>query len=380
MKILVLNYEYPPLGGGGGVATKQIVEGLVDMGHKIDIVTSHHKDLPKYESASGVNIYRVYVGRQSISTASLASMLSYPISGFTTTVTLCRKSSYDCIHSHFAVPSGVLGVLISRLFDIPHVLSVHGGDIYDPTKSMSPHKKPLLRRMVTAVLHRADQVVAQSSDIRLRATEHYGIESNAIDVIPLPYEPFEYDPVSTVELGLDPNKTYLISIGRLVDRKGYNYLLRALPELDDSVELLLAGDGPKKDSLVALAEELGISDRVTFLGYVSEVEKFLYLDVSSVYVLSSLHEGFGIVLQEAMQTGLPIVATNDGGQTDLVEDGTNGILVPPRDPQALADGIKEVLAEDLHRYAERNTNRIKRYALDRVCNSYLNCFEHVSNH
>ncbi len=128
-----------------------------------------------------------------------------------------------------------------------------------------------------------------------------------IHIIPLSYEPYLFLPKYKSELGLDANKVYLISIGRIVKRKGFDYLIRSLKLLNENIVLLIIGDGAGINKLIQLVYRLNLHNRVKFLGDVSEELKFQYLANSDLYILSSLHEGFGIVLQEAMQVGLPIV-------------------------------------------------------------------------
>jgi glycosyltransferase involved in cell wall biosynthesis len=301
-----------------------------------------------------VNVHRVRVGRRNKSTASAHSMMMYPFSGFLKAFRLCIKNDYDLINTHFAIPSGPLGVMISKIFGIEHTLSIHGADIHDPTRK-SPYQKWYYKKAVEYAINNSDNVVAQSTNTKSNANKYYDIDKD-IEVIPLPYEPHEFEKKSREELGIKENKTYLISVGRLVERKGYKYLIEAVSMIEDEdVEALIIGSGPLKQELEQKAEELKVSDRVHLLGYVEEDKKFQYLDNSDIYVLSSIHEGFGIVLQEAMQVGLPIVATDNGGQTDLVEDGENGYLVEPKNSEALSDGIIKTVDKEIERFKLEET-------------------------
>jgi len=133
----------------------------------------------------------------------------------------------------------------------------------------------------------------------------------------LPYEPFRFRKVSRKTLGLRADRKYLIGVGRLVVRKRFDRIISALPTLDKHIEALIIGSGPEEKNLQELAKSLKVTKRVHFLGQVSEEKKFQYLNVADLFVLSSEHEGFGIVLLEAMQVGLPIVATGEGGWEDL---------------------------------------------------------------
>lgn len=112
-------------------------------------------------------------------------------------------------------------------------------------------------------------------------------------------------------------------------------------------------------------------------GFVSENKKFQYLNSSDIYVLSSVHEGFGIVLQEAMQVGLPIVSTNYGGQVDIVKENENGILVKNRSATALAQGISRLISnrELMNRMRQNNIKKVKEFYADAIADAYINCIK-----
>ena len=381
MNILLVNYEYPPVGGGGGVSMRDLAEELAK-DHSVDVLTSHFPGLKNTETVNNVNLYRVPVlHRTSLSAATMLSLLSFPFSAIAAGKTLMSKKRYDVINTHFAIPSGPAGMILSMISKTPNVLSIIGGDIYDPTKKMSPHRHPFLRWTIRKILNNASAITAISENTKTNAQEIYRANKN-IKVIPLGLPVPSFKKITRPELGLKSERKYLVSVGRLVKRKGYDYLLKALCILKDKqplLDLLIIGDGPDSAMLLQLAKDLDISDRVLFLISVDDERKFQYLNCSDLYVLSSIHEGFGIVLLEAMFCGLAIVATNEGGQTDIITEGLNGTLVPPADENALAGAISKILEhpETIEEIGRRNKKTVKQYSISAVAERYMDIFESV---
>lgn len=377
MRILAFNYEYPPLGGGGGVVFQALCEEWAKQ-HDVVVVTSHFRGLDRVEKRGRLEIHRIPVlMRTSLPTATMPSLLSYVPASIRYGQRLLKERSFDLIHSQFVVPSAPGAQKLATRHRLPHVLTILGGDVYDPSKSTSPHRVPLVRGTVRRLLNAADRVLAGSTDVAESARRWYGVTRD-IQVIPLAIAEPPPAPRDRARLGLPDDAFVLVTVGRLVTRKGLEELLSVLKSVDDPRQhLLIVGDGPLKDTLEARARELGLSARVRLLGRVSEEDKWLALGSADAYVSTSMHEGFGLVFLEGMHAGLPVVAYDHGGQTDFLDDDVTGAVIPLGDTVRFGEAIRRLREDDAFRgtCSANNRMRVRDYYADRCAQRYIAAFE-----
>lgn len=377
MDILICNYEYPPLGGGGGVVTAQLADQLAKR-HNITVLTSQAFDLPEECIENGARIIRVpVIGRTKKAAGSLPSLLSYVPRAIRRGRTLIRENRFDVINTHFAVPTGPVGDKLARQGDIPNILSVHGGDLYDPSKWMSPHRHAILRSLIRRLMKRAYRVVGQSENTNANVGRFYTRDIEPV-LIPLGIERPVIRPALRADYGLVDDDVLLVTVGRLVARKALDQLLALTAQLKErSVHLLVIGTGPEEAGLKAKAQELDLASHVHFLGALSNQEKFDVLGMSDLYVSTSQHEGFGLVFLEGMAAGLPVVCYDHGGQTDFLVDGETGHVVPLNDRETITRRVEGLVIDDgiRQKIGEANRIRVERYFIENMASAYEQLFE-----
>src|ERR671921_1514797 len=254
----------------------------------------------------------------------------------------------DVVHVHLGEDLAVLpvGAAAARLHRLPLVLTVHTSLRH--TLAVSDLRSAVLKTIGGLIErwgeHSAEAVLVITSRLhRLLVSD--SVDENRIHVIPpgvnpsLFEGPFE-DPFSGV------GKPRVLFVGRLAPQKGVRTLVAAAGLLEDpSAQVLLVGDGPERKALERESKRIGVGDRLLFEGFLTHDRPPAAMAHGAVLVLPSLYEALGTVLLEAMQAALPIVASETGGIPDVVEDGVNGLLVPPGDPEALARAIDRILSD-----------------------------------
>ena len=365
MRILVLNYEYPPVGGGGGRASADLCKTLARRGHDLQVLTARTPGLPAIEEIDGYLVRRVFTGRRSRFKASFPAMAGYILGGFLPGLQELRSWKPDLMHVHFAVPTGALAYALHKVSGVPYVLTAHLGDVPGAVPEKTSRWFRFIQPLTPPIWRGAAQVAAVSKYTCDLARSHYGVE---IEVIPNGIELEEDSAVGGVH-----SPPRVVFAGRFQPQKNLGFLLDALSDVKDLAwQCKLIGDGPEREQLERAVADLGLGDRVSFTGWVEAERAESELAESDLLVMPSRKEGLPVVAVQALAKGVAIAASDAGGLAEVVEHGHNGISCPVGDRSCYVDGLR-VCLEDHNRLARMkraSREMASRYDLEQVADQY----------
>ena len=339
---------------------------LQELGWQIDLLAPHAPGAASKETLAGVNVERfrylwpasqqtvcyqggamINLRRNPLNKLKLPALVAMELAAVSRRLAM---RDYDLLHSHWILPQGFTGMLASQVLRTPHVITVHGGDIFGL-------RGKLMSRLKRASLARADAVTVNSSFTE-SAVSQLSPDLQRLERIPMgvAVKPLSKSQKQhAVQIGEKYRRAggpLLLFIGRIVEEKGLQDLLstvgllrRDLPE----TTLLILGEGQERAEMEALSESLGVDDQVHFAGWVDSESIPTYLAAADIFVGPSRRapdgwvEAQGLTFLEAMAAGTPVIASRLGGILDSVTDGETGLLVEERSPQQIADAVRRLL-------------------------------------
>jgi glycosyltransferase involved in cell wall biosynthesis len=372
--VVMVTTSYPRFPGDTvGTFMEPIARGIAARGHEVHLVAPWHPLVRRAAEESGVRFHFFrYAPVRSLNVFGYAAALEADVrlrqaawlvaplallAGWHLASRVARACGATVMHGHWVVPGGVIaGLAAGRR---PLVVSLHGSDVYVAER----HRLATVAARRT--FRRAAWVTACSGDLRDRAVA-LGARPDRSSVVPygVDTERFRPDQAARAEerarLGLDERTALVFAGGRLVSKKGFEYLLEAMARLAErrpAIALALAGGGDLDEELRRRAAALGIADRVRFLGTIAQDRMPGLLAAADVAAVPSVRDdegnvdGLPNVVMEALASGTPLVATSAGGIAQVVENGGTGVLVPERDAAALAGAIEALLGDPDRRAA-----------------------------
>jgi len=369
LKIAMITSTYPRYQGDSvGLFVHSLASSLSHLGHEVRVFAPYDPAIdPTWRP--GVDVQRIkYIWPDSWSILGHARSLkndmslkwhAFPLVASFSLLTVVHlyaeisRNGFDIVYASWLVPGGFIGGIVSRLTGIPMVVHLHGSDVF------VAERYKILRPVVHFVLNTACHVIACSTDLATRVAR-FGLSSERITVIPYGVNVEQY---MLADQALNPFKplfadkswNVVMGMGRLVSKKGFAYLLRAAPIVLNrfpNTLFVIAGEGDLRPQLEALAKAENIQKHVLFVGHIPWYQTPAYLKMVDVFVVPSVKDeagnvdGLPCVLLEAMAAGCAVVASRIAGIPDVICDGENGLLVPPKDEIALAEAICSLLSNE----------------------------------
>ena len=396
--ILIITSSYPSkIQNLRGTFIGKQVRCMADRGYHMVVLTPHVPGASLFESYDKIDIFRfpyffptslqrlstpggMYFGfKQSL--PGKIQMIPYLFMMILFSGIIIRKKHIKFIHTHWIIPQGIAGAIWKYFFRIPHISTAH---VLDLTIS---DNIPILKSLIRRVLKKTDVVTVNSSFTKKQV---------------LRFSPPNI-PIWIIPMGMDEKRVFFIQegdiskkrrnsilfVGRLIDWKGVDILIQAIHLVKKRIPdvlLIIVGEGPDRQKYEKLTIQLHLEDTILFKGRISDDELNLSYFKADLFILPSneikgiVMEGLGVVLLEAMASGTPVIGSNTGGIPDIIEDGVNGLLVTPGDPQALADAIIRILENpdlaDRFRKAGLETVR-ERFSWDVITDQFVEVYQEI---
>jgi glycosyltransferase involved in cell wall biosynthesis len=344
MRLLLINYEFPPIGGGAATATHAIGRALAQMGHGVSVLTSGIASLSSESFEDGMQVTRLPTGRTRVDMGRFREMFAFILKSRRSAAALHRTHPFDASIAFFTIPSGPASLGLFRSDRVPYLVSLRGGDV--PGLVPSHRALHLLTRpWRRQILRSATAIIANS--------EGLAVTSRSADPFPIRVVPNGVDLSAYVLKPVSKFRTKseatfrLLYVGRIHPDKNLGAVIKQLrdlaPERRSRLELWVAGDGAQRPELVALADRLNLTAHIRWMGWQSKERLPSIYQDGDALVNPSFYEGMPNVVLEAMASGLPVIASDVPGNRSVVIPGETGLLFRLDQPEMLGNAIDRLM-------------------------------------
>jgi len=368
LKILVLVHEFPPVGGGGGQAAKDLAQSLVSRGHQITLVTSMVKGgKPGWTSENGISIKRIFCFRQKEYKASLLSMFFFMVGAIISSLRIIKKSNPDLIHAQFAVPAGAAARFVSLLTGKKYILTAHLGDIPGGTPKKTDRWFRWIYPFTHGIWKKASSIIAVSEYSKNLALAHYPVDIEIIyNGVDISAEKIELDVGETVKLAF---------AGRFEEQKNPLEIVEMLETIKDlNWEFVFMGNGPLYESVLSAVKRLQFNQKIIFTGWIPTEGVIRTFESSDILVMPSLSEGLPVVGVQALAAAMAFVVSDIGGFKELVIQGENGFKI--KEELEYGEMLRKLIEDKplLRKFKERSLAHAQSFEMGYVTDQYESVF------
>jgi glycogen synthase len=353
VRVLILSWEYPPLIEGGLARhVRKLAENLVCQDVDVHVLTRGREESPAEELAEGVSLHRVLEPKRPAELSEFIAWVEHMNTDMLAAgVELGDRFDFDLVHGHDWLVS-VAGDHLAKRFGAPLVVTIHATEYGRHQGWVDKQPQSHIHGIEHWMANRAEQVIACSAYMRDHIADIYAIEEERIAVIPNGIDPADLQPWDEEQMRrfrasfAAPDQKLVLLVGRLVYEKGFQVALEALPEIIEwqpHTRFIVAGSGTHEEELRRQAEELGLMEHGTFVGWIGDDVLHSLYRIADVCVVPSIYEPFGLVALEAMASSCPCIVADTGGLREVVPHDEVGLRFRARDPESLAEMTVRVL-------------------------------------
>lgn len=373
MNILLINYEYPPKGGGAANATYFLAAEFAKKGNVVFVLTSKYPKFEKNHKDGKVTVLRIPPTLKHKDRTSILELASFIFHALRLSKDIFENTKPDIVLAFFGVPSGVIAYFFKKQFKIPYIISLRGADVpgFMPYELAFYHK--LAKLPITIIWREAQALVANSESLKKLANKQALKIKKQIQIIPNGVDgKIFYSPSTNDNLRWQK----ILYVGRLAKQKDVETLILAVKIIsadNKKLKLTIAGDGLKRAELEKLTLKLGLENKISFIGWLPKLEITKIYQEHGIFVLPSLDEGMSNALLEAMSSKMAVIVSDILGNKQLVKDEKNGLIFKTKNSKDLANKLK-ILVENpkfSQKLAKEAFKTSQNYSWRKSANLYL---------
>ena len=379
MKILILNYEYPPLGGGAGVCTQNIAEGLVKKENEVTIITTCFKKQRKIYTKKNLKIVSLNCKRKYIYKSSIFEKISWINHSKKYLEKYCKKNEFDICIANFTIPGGVVGKFLKKKFQIPYIVISHGHDIpwFFPKQMLKYHLTFYF--WIKSICKNCEKLILLTPEMKKNADKFMGKEKWKNIIIP--------NGLKTTKKNLkknEDNKLKIIFVGRLTKQKDPMTFLKGIKEFSKHTEnftVNILGDGPLRKKCERYIKKNHLGKKIHFLGWIDKNKIAKEYQSTDIQVITSINEAMSITTLESLSFGNYLLSTPVSGNKDLIKKGINGDFFRKKNNKELGKKLikyyKEKFEKNYQIPKKEIENIIKKHSWKDIIIKYHNLLKNI---
>ena len=371
IKILMLNCEFPPIGGGAATATWYLLKEFSKIKNiYVDLITSSPSNEFQLEAVEEhINIHKLPIGKHAFHYWTQMELLKYSWRSYNYIKKALKENEYDLCHAFFGIPCGAIAQRFKK--NLPYIVSLRGSDVpgFNPRFAI---QYKIFKTLINKIWSDARAVVANSQGLKELALRTR--LNQDIIVIPNGVDTEKFHPLKKRKT----NEMNLLCVSRFIKRKNIDLLIITLSivmKKYPNIKLILVGEGPLEQDLKNLTKKLGIFEKVEFKGRIPHEKIHEVYQNSHIFILLSHSEGMSNAILEAMASGLLIITTDTGGTSELIKG--NGIIISKLNPEKIANIIIKILEDPIlmEKMSKKSRSIAKKFNWKSMAYRYLDLYQ-----